>query len=113
MQLSNFKIKEADVQCEIVASLRSMDDVDVRVEATWPSRHHRSGNMRVDILVFYRGMALCMIEVKKPGKKPLGRNTRQRKAYEDSGVPVFFCIGRDGIPDTFASVACALEGRTT
>lgn len=104
MKLQDFKINEADVQFELIELINRNVEFACRAEARWPSRHHRSGWMRIDILVFRGDFPLCMIEVKKSGKKPIGKNTRQNFAYKDSGLPVFFCIGREDISKTYDCV---------
>ena len=102
MKLKDFSITECDIQVMLVKELESKGYI-ARCECRFPSGHHRSGWMRIDVVVFMGDEILCFIEVKKAGKKQISLTSRQRFAYKDSGYKTFYCIGED---DIFPTLDC-------
>lgn len=109
------KWNEADVMAELVHRLKLAGE-NVRCEVKLPSSGHRSGSMRVDVVVIRGDEIAFVIEVKE--KMPVTRMKkgphRQERAYreiEDLGVQVLWVRGKDGIESAIAHITDRPERR--
>lgn len=94
---------EADVAGEFYhqAKLRGWTP---EMEVKLSSRHHRSGYMRADCVLYVDGERICAVEFKRHGHKEPSKESRQGKAYSELKIPFVFCIGRDGVKEAIDKI---------
>lgn len=59
--------------------------------------------MRVDLVIVRDDEVLCLVEVKRAGRKII-EGSRQHRAYSATGVKFFYCIGKEEIQKTISLI---------
>jgi len=101
---------EREVQAELWEELKYWD-IDARLEVIHmiPSLRKKSkqrskySKNQFDVVVYKEKKAVCLIEVKREGKK-ITKDTRQHRKYSSYDIPLLYCIGSSQIEETVDSV---------
>lgn len=125
IEFDDYFLSETDVLVELCHRLK-LQDIKCRCEVKMPSRFHRSGQMRCDVVVLHERRILCVIEVKNDRKhvnawhRTLKQNggelQRQARAYkdleDDMGIPVLWVRNIEQIDASINRVKALARAKT-